>query len=223
MFFFFFFFSSRRRHTRFDCDWSSDVCSSDLVLAYQLLAARAPEREGELRSQAARRWLALEPSNLTALMWQALGPQELLVAARESRYADLHMYDGVRWMQSALLKHPPTAEEVQAFGGGQPYRPEEGAAITAMGIWAAFELPGYRTLIDACKPERRGDAPSRDADCLHVAHLMTERSSTVLDEAFGLAIRRWLARTPAERAAVQSRSEERRVGKECRSRWSPYH
>src|SRR2546430_11825501 len=28
----FFFFSSRRRHTRFDCDWSSDVCSSDLTL-----------------------------------------------------------------------------------------------------------------------------------------------------------------------------------------------
>src|SRR5882762_10891384 len=27
---FFFFFSSRRRHTRFKCDWSSDVCSSDL-------------------------------------------------------------------------------------------------------------------------------------------------------------------------------------------------
>src|SRR2546430_1547651 len=28
----FFFFSSRRRHTRFDCDWSSDVCSSDLSI-----------------------------------------------------------------------------------------------------------------------------------------------------------------------------------------------
>src|SRR2546430_7274266 len=25
------FFSSRGRHTRFDCDWSSDVCSSDLL------------------------------------------------------------------------------------------------------------------------------------------------------------------------------------------------
>ena len=24
-------------------------------------------------------------------------------------------------------------------------------------------------------------------------------------------------------AAISSRSEERRVGKECRSRWSPYH
>src|SRR5207249_9099841 len=29
--FFFFFFSSRRRHTRSKRDWSSDVCSSDLV------------------------------------------------------------------------------------------------------------------------------------------------------------------------------------------------
>src|SRR5688572_32665089 len=32
--FFFFFFSSRRRHTRFDCDWSSDMCSSDLEEEY---------------------------------------------------------------------------------------------------------------------------------------------------------------------------------------------
>src|SRR5436309_9275313 len=31
LFCFFFFFSSRRRHTRFSRDWSSDVCSSDLV------------------------------------------------------------------------------------------------------------------------------------------------------------------------------------------------
>src|SRR2546430_11563681 len=35
---FFFFFSSRRRHTRFDCDWSSDVCSSDLDTTGTILA-----------------------------------------------------------------------------------------------------------------------------------------------------------------------------------------
>src|SRR3712207_7736399 len=35
---YFFFFSSRRRHTRYWRDWSSDVCSSDLLL---LGAARA--------------------------------------------------------------------------------------------------------------------------------------------------------------------------------------
>src|SRR5260370_22867356 len=32
-----FFFSSRRRHTRFKCDWSSDVCSSDLLPIFQWL------------------------------------------------------------------------------------------------------------------------------------------------------------------------------------------
>src|SRR5215217_5867539 len=32
MLFIFFFFSSRRRHTRYWRDWSSDVCSSDLLL-----------------------------------------------------------------------------------------------------------------------------------------------------------------------------------------------
>src|SRR3712207_6851333 len=34
---FFFFFSSRRRHTRYWRDWSSDVCSSDLM-------AKSPSR-----------------------------------------------------------------------------------------------------------------------------------------------------------------------------------
>src|SRR5438132_11516343 len=37
-----FFFSSRRRHTRSLCDWSSDVCSSDLD-AVQLPARREPQ------------------------------------------------------------------------------------------------------------------------------------------------------------------------------------
>src|SRR2546430_8778251 len=38
-----FFFSSRRRHTRFDCDWSSDVCSSDLIMVEELVDAREIE------------------------------------------------------------------------------------------------------------------------------------------------------------------------------------
>src|SRR6266481_6708688 len=56
----FFFFSSRRRHTRWNCDWSSDVCSSDLgrinVLAnvlrkpYEMIIA---EFEGSLLAKEA--------------------------------------------------------------------------------------------------------------------------------------------------------------------------
>src|SRR2546430_17695325 len=49
LFLFFFFFSSRRRHTRFDCDWSSDVCSSDLARADRIPgAAHLPDQLLEL-------------------------------------------------------------------------------------------------------------------------------------------------------------------------------
>src|SRR5438477_10505603 len=45
----FFFFSSRRRHTRLTCDWSSDVCSSDLlVLADTAGAGQGGQVGGEL-------------------------------------------------------------------------------------------------------------------------------------------------------------------------------
>src|SRR2546430_5066103 len=49
-----FFFSSRRRHTRFDCDWSSDVCSSDLSCSFDRegrgLGHRAAALGAELRA-----------------------------------------------------------------------------------------------------------------------------------------------------------------------------
>src|SRR5260221_5683774 len=48
--YFFFFFSSRRRHTRSLCDWSSDVCSSDLPEAISRTLAELiqPEARGRL-------------------------------------------------------------------------------------------------------------------------------------------------------------------------------
>src|SRR5256886_11247003 len=95
-----FFFSSRRRHTRFDCDWSSDVCSSDLT-AWRMVVTRAQVVSGE-----------------TVLIW--------------------------------------------GIGGG--------VALAALRI---AKLKGARVIVTS----------SNDA----------------------------------------KRSEERRVGKECRSRWSPYH
>src|SRR6266853_1866025 len=52
--FFFFFFSSRRRHTRFDCDWSSDVCSSDLIL--QRLSPRTQSRPCFKRTRPEKRF-----------------------------------------------------------------------------------------------------------------------------------------------------------------------
>src|SRR2546430_17736223 len=62
----FFFFSSRRRHTRFDCDWSSDVCSSDLLgRLYQENAAK-DSRALEKGLEVYRRLLDFEPGNVEA-------------------------------------------------------------------------------------------------------------------------------------------------------------
>src|SRR5206468_10019799 len=49
-----FFFSSRRRHTRSDRDWSLDVCSSDLALAFSITPLGAGESVGELVADAVR-------------------------------------------------------------------------------------------------------------------------------------------------------------------------
>src|SRR2546422_7545795 len=49
---------------------------------------------------------------------------------------------------------------------------------------------------------------------------MSERDRAVILEMGGLEA---LSQLDAVRVFEKKRSEERRVGKECRSRWSPYH
>src|SRR5438067_3808421 len=61
VFYFFFFFSSRRRHTRSKRDWSSDVCSSDLLkpsVAYRRLASDIVELVLDPRTLPGRRLTA---------------------------------------------------------------------------------------------------------------------------------------------------------------------
>src|SRR5215467_1531118 len=52
---------------------------------------------------------------------------------------------------------------------------------------------------------------------LNGAHGVTVASLLHLDNQLGPGLR------PDDPVGAQPRSEERRVGKECRSRWSPYH
>src|SRR3989441_10259783 len=61
-------------------------------------------------------------------------------------------------------------------------------------------------------PERdRGEFGIR-ANCADANHLFDSKPASILDEL-----------DAHHRIIVEERSEERRVGKECRSRWSPYH
>src|SRR5260370_29607454 len=80
---FVFFFSSRRRHTRFKCDWSSDVCSSDLFAGHygfdiDVLAAYRPTGKGRVERQvdivrdhvlAGRAFMSLEEMDAAFAGW----------------------------------------------------------------------------------------------------------------------------------------------------------
>src|SRR2546430_6110706 len=61
---FFFFFSSRRRHTRFDCDWSSDVCSSDLKADFRAKLQRRRRKLQALGPLALRSFVRAHPEVL---------------------------------------------------------------------------------------------------------------------------------------------------------------
>src|SRR6478736_7050529 len=61
-----FLFSSRRRHTRFDCDWSSDVCSSDLHWATALGALAGAEPDAPRSLAAALGESAHSPTRVDA-------------------------------------------------------------------------------------------------------------------------------------------------------------
>src|SRR6516165_7574984 len=50
-----FFFSSRGRHTIFDCDWSSDVCSSDLAFGVPFCRGRHLNYSADARFAALQR------------------------------------------------------------------------------------------------------------------------------------------------------------------------
>src|SRR5438309_11688279 len=62
----FFFFSSRRRHTRWNCDWSSDVCSSDLV--FEMTGAGLEPVADPAATFLAGRATGVSGSAVTALM-----------------------------------------------------------------------------------------------------------------------------------------------------------
>src|SRR2546430_15773518 len=69
-----FFFSSRRRHTRFDCDWSSDVCSSDLADPSRIRVDRErTDGGGSGRARAGGSRRRRDPRRGAAGLWRKIG------------------------------------------------------------------------------------------------------------------------------------------------------
>src|SRR2546430_7435452 len=95
VYFCFFFFSSRRRHTRFDCDWSSDVCSSDLI--------RRIAQDAVGKDALVRRGVVCLCSSIAFVHWRSLGsnPVRKRLAARPLGLQDQIRHPGPPAMQLA--------------------------------------------------------------------------------------------------------------------------
>src|SRR5256886_5309227 len=188
----FFFFSSRRRHTRFDCDWSSDVCSSDLLF---LSVCAEPS---------AMRPSARHPTAKTANSFLILLPLRLcpniepdLPAECNIDFAQLQKTDetGIR----LLLFSPAIAKDKE---GATPKHCPGPSSPKVDGQSPSTIEPKYPPLLGMC--DHRPVFYISLHSCCVCASLNGSKRRGIIQ-------------------GMTERSEERRVGKECRSRWSPYH
>ncbi|MBB3342404.1 hypothetical protein [Luteimonas sp. RC10] len=176
--------------------------AGDDALANALLMAGG---DAPLRLRAAQRWLGADPENLAPLLYRGGRIDTLLADARAARRFDLGMLEQVRWIQAALLRHPPTATERAALADAGDYIADEHAATIAMTLWAAFPPPGLAPMLQACTPDAlRGDA-ARLRDCRHIGTLMADTADTQLGRMLGLELLARTASTAAERRDAQSR------------------
>src|SRR5256886_17021428 len=112
-------------------------------------------------------------------------------------------------MPSSPRKKPEasSAERIEASGGWWP-RPESNQRHTD---FQSAALP--TELLGRAGASGNRSARKRSADYTRKV-LLPPRSWCATEHSFA---------RPSPREITTLRSEERRVGKECRSRWSPYH
>src|SRR5882762_1745613 len=96
-----FFFSSRRRHTRFKCDWSSDVCSSDLeTLGDEAAEAVQVNEVGEFKA---------------VTKGSAGGENRVPQAQRANFYAEINGASGTHFAQKDTTKRFRSAQDLTAI------------------------------------------------------------------------------------------------------------
>ena len=217
------FFSSRRRHTGLRRDWSSDVCSSDLVGERVLVrpGERVPvdgfveDGVSDLDNALLTGETAPVPvrpgDTCRAGAVNLSGPLRLLALARsedsavaaiarlvEAGAQTKSLY--VRLADRAAAIYVPVIHSLAAltFAGG-----------LALGLGPREALLRAAALLIITCPCALG---------LAVPAVQITASSRLFRK--GVLVKSGAA---LERLAEVDRSEERRVGKECRSRWAPYH
>lgn len=128
----------------------------------------------------------------------------MFAEARGLRRFDLHMYDQVRWIQSALLRHPPSASERAVMFGNDGGTIQEYAAMHAMALWAAVAIPSLQPFSQGCQDGALRATPSRAADCAHLARVLVDHSDSSLGRMVGIGMLERMANSASARAEVQA-------------------
>src|SRR6476469_7332530 len=197
-----FFFSSRRRHTRYIGDWSSDVCSSDLP---PLWAGSNVTRQGH------------EVGVSGMVGWPAARRSEERRVGKECRS---------RWSPYHSKKMVTDEERDYMYSAFA----RDARMRVKVGIRRSMELLNALWFSLPCTPVLYYG----DDICFSSRRRHTSYSGDWSSDVCSSDLRARAGYTPAGwnmlqhmiqnmGAPIAPRSEERRVGKECRSRWSPYH
>src|SRR2546427_6674618 len=115
--FIFFFFSSRRRHTRFDCDWSSDVCSSDLTI---FRSGNRPEARMVLTGLGGENLLSEISIFAEARRWRSVTPFSLprfpnRGGGKPPRPRDLPEGQLIRELNNRGLPEPTSIKRIEGY------------------------------------------------------------------------------------------------------------
>src|SRR6267143_315747 len=157
----FFLFSSRRRHTRWSCDWSSDVCSSDLagarrVTRFTLLGVPVDA----LTEVEAVDWVARAIPDGRPRFVISVNPERIMHARRDPafaavlRRADLALADGAGVLWAARRLGHPLPGRVAGVDFVKAL-----AARGAIGGWRFFLLGGAPGVAEAAGGVLRDDYP----------------------------------------------------------------
>src|SRR3712207_9133078 len=115
-----------------------------------------------------------------------------------------------------MIRRPPRST---LFPYTTLFRSEDAGAALRLGVDPRL-MP---VLEDAVLVERRRRQRRPHGDVLLVDAARRRMRAGLLEGHAGRVERRARDRVPVALVEEVVRSEERRVGKECRSRWSPYH
>src|SRR3712207_1095442 len=177
-----FFFSSRRRHTRYWRDWSSDVCSSDLLMI------TAP---------------AITDAHLIQIDW--------------SLKTFMPTFDLKFFTSLSIL--------VFAVGGCEKISPyinkmDKPETSFSKGMIALAIMVAVCAILGTISLGMMFDSNNVPKDLMtNGAYYAFQK----LGEYYKLGNTFVIIYAITNIISQFARSEERRVGKECRSRWSPYH